>query len=400
MILTDEQKGVVRALREASTADFATLVALAGLDPRRDFRHANLRGVDFGTADLAGFDFTGADLTGADLSRARTAGAVFGDVGLDEGVSAELRPYQRQAVEAVIERLRKGGDRAAISMPLGTGKSGVVVALMERLAAESDCRGVLVVAPNRDVVRQLMRRFSSLGYPAERAIFCSVAEFAELTGDDLSVFSHVVYMDVEPDRYGTARIPLKQIVVYSPSVVKWVNLAPKPAFVDSIVFGYEVADAIADGYLAPIERVSEYIAPDVGAWSEALTTCMRRFFLDIASDGAFLGKSVILCDEQQSPDEVVSHCRAVLEDLHFENLVSVSAAPFVRGEVEHSDHGLAVRVYSWKRLIEDNMFGVANVAVLSSQAPGHLSRDWSVPVAAVGRRGTARVYDYTGALSD
>jgi hypothetical protein len=56
---------------DAKTDSFAALTKLAGLDPSRAFRGADLRGLNFGTDDLTGFDFTRADLRGADFSKVR-----------------------------------------------------------------------------------------------------------------------------------------------------------------------------------------------------------------------------------------------------------------------------------------------------------------------------------------
>src|SRR5688572_33448384 len=55
---------------ESPTDRFVMLARVAGLDPARDFRGADLRGVDFGSDNLSGFDFSGADLRCANLSRA------------------------------------------------------------------------------------------------------------------------------------------------------------------------------------------------------------------------------------------------------------------------------------------------------------------------------------------
>ncbi len=60
-----------QAILRARDADFAALARLAGLDPKRHFRGADLRGVEFGNDDLSGFDFRDADLSGANLLRAR-----------------------------------------------------------------------------------------------------------------------------------------------------------------------------------------------------------------------------------------------------------------------------------------------------------------------------------------
>ena len=59
----------VVAVLDAPATGFVALARVAGLDPARDFRGADLCNVDFGADDLEVFDFSGADLTGADLSR-------------------------------------------------------------------------------------------------------------------------------------------------------------------------------------------------------------------------------------------------------------------------------------------------------------------------------------------
>jgi sulfatase modifying factor 1 len=70
MKLTPEQRDVLAELKAARTASFGELVRIAGLDKRRDFVGANLRGVDFGTTDLADYNFARADLSNADMTRA------------------------------------------------------------------------------------------------------------------------------------------------------------------------------------------------------------------------------------------------------------------------------------------------------------------------------------------
>ena len=69
----------IQRVLEADSDDFISLAKLAELDPKMDFRGADLRGVDFGRSDLSGFDFTSADLRGADFRRASVAGAIFTD---------------------------------------------------------------------------------------------------------------------------------------------------------------------------------------------------------------------------------------------------------------------------------------------------------------------------------
>jgi len=70
MKLTSEQMKIVKRLLKAETDDFVALSKIAGLDPKRDCRNANLREINFGKADLSGWDFSGADLRRADFRNA------------------------------------------------------------------------------------------------------------------------------------------------------------------------------------------------------------------------------------------------------------------------------------------------------------------------------------------
>lgn len=55
----------VRALAASDSQSFSALSALAGLNPTRDFRFADLSGVDLRDEDLRAFDFTNASFRGA-----------------------------------------------------------------------------------------------------------------------------------------------------------------------------------------------------------------------------------------------------------------------------------------------------------------------------------------------
>ena len=56
---------VAKKVREESSGSLSDLVKVAKIDPKRDFRFADLRGVKFEGFDLDGADFFHADLTGA-----------------------------------------------------------------------------------------------------------------------------------------------------------------------------------------------------------------------------------------------------------------------------------------------------------------------------------------------
>lgn len=85
-----------------TSATFNDLVKVAGLDPARDFRFADLTGCDFRGCNLRGFDFTGARLHGA-----RFDGALVGPGPDDNGVESSgaiLRQVELSRVRHVPER--------------------------------------------------------------------------------------------------------------------------------------------------------------------------------------------------------------------------------------------------------------------------------------------------------
>lgn len=63
--ITERDKRLLESLVHANDVTFTSLSRLAELDPRSDFRFADLQEVDFRDSDLRGFDFTGANLLGA-----------------------------------------------------------------------------------------------------------------------------------------------------------------------------------------------------------------------------------------------------------------------------------------------------------------------------------------------
>lgn len=67
--MTKDLNERIQDIIDAPTEDFAELLKIAGLDPKKALRFADWSGADFGNADVAGWDFTGAKLNEANLSR-------------------------------------------------------------------------------------------------------------------------------------------------------------------------------------------------------------------------------------------------------------------------------------------------------------------------------------------
>ncbi len=92
-----------RAVAAAGTEDFASLIQIAGLDPKRSLRFENWSGVDFSGCDLRGFDFTAARLNGCRFAGALIAGARFDQAeidGADLRAAKDWAAYQRSWAKA------------------------------------------------------------------------------------------------------------------------------------------------------------------------------------------------------------------------------------------------------------------------------------------------------------
>lgn len=77
----------------------------------------------------------------------------------------ELRPYQAEAVEAIIKHVKTSIMPAMIEAPTGSGKS-VIIAEVARIIFEMTGKRILVTAPTAELVIQNRKKFLATGYPA------------------------------------------------------------------------------------------------------------------------------------------------------------------------------------------------------------------------------------------
>lgn len=164
----------------ADGADFVQLVAIAGLDPSEDFIGADLQGVDFGVCDLTGYDFSGADLRQARLDRAKLDGAIFTGAHSEGAIwprtssrseifeptlryieKYKLQDFQKSIVNDAVEAFDRGTFRPIVVMPMGTGRSIVLSALLAALEERGDLQQALVLAETRREVEHLRQSLAS-----------------------------------------------------------------------------------------------------------------------------------------------------------------------------------------------------------------------------------------------
>jgi formylglycine-generating enzyme required for sulfatase activity len=95
-----------RRVDEAPTHNFAELIRIAGLDPKKHLRFADWTGVDFRGCNLRGFDFTGSRLIGCNFEHARIEGARF-----DQALIDEVRPGAKLDPDRTNLRAAKDWDK-------------------------------------------------------------------------------------------------------------------------------------------------------------------------------------------------------------------------------------------------------------------------------------------------
>lgn len=181
---------------------------------------------------------------------------------------SDLRPYQREAVDAVLAALRAGHRSALLVMATGTGKTRTGGAIV--VAGASAGRRILWLAPRRDLVAQ-----AAAALPVPTGIEMGRTRSAET---DRVVVGSVDSMVRRRHRFQRQRFDL--IVVdeahMAPSSIKTLlehfesakvlGLTATPDRLDGrslsdlfdvVAYRYEIDRAIRDGYLSPIraERI-------------------------------------------------------------------------------------------------------------------------------------------------
>jgi len=110
-VISQDTLSVVDDVFDSSEKSFSELVKVAGLNPRYDFRFADLSGIDFSYADLGAYDFTGADLRWSfgvgvvppavsSLKEADTGQSIFAYLLFKETLAKKVvNPYSRNVID-------------------------------------------------------------------------------------------------------------------------------------------------------------------------------------------------------------------------------------------------------------------------------------------------------------
>lgn len=83
------------------------------------------------------------------------------------------RPYQENAVNAVIQHVKKKTSPCLVSAATGSGKTIIIAELARFFAVAAPKKRVLCIAPSKELIEQGAEKYKAYGYPA--SIYCASA---------------------------------------------------------------------------------------------------------------------------------------------------------------------------------------------------------------------------------
>lgn len=184
----------------------------------------------------------------------------------------ELRPYQKDACNAVVKEWNKGNKKTLLVLPTGTGKTVVFSKLAEYLVKRKEHK-VLVIAHRGELLQQAgdkLRTFSGLDCALEKATSFSCGSNKPVTVASVQTLSQQKRLNqFSTDYFSTIIVDeahhavsdtYKRIFDYfSNAYLLGVTATPNRSdrknlgtLFQSLAFEYSLSQAIHDGYLCPI----------------------------------------------------------------------------------------------------------------------------------------------------
>ena len=176
-----------------------------------------------------------------------------------------LRPYQQQAVEAVVDMLRSH-DSCLLTQATGTGKTEVAIALIDAMDARD---GAVICGPFIDLVGQTAARFKSRGVPCgiEQGVLRSSepvtsACYASLLSRKRyeQYLGRTKLLIVDESHLNYTPASLRMLGYFREAGTKIVGMTASPqrgsgdplsAWYGPVAFDYPYQRAVEDGYLNP-----------------------------------------------------------------------------------------------------------------------------------------------------
>lgn len=194
----------------------------------------------------------------------------------------ELRPYQREAVDAIHAEWDAGNRRTLLVLPTGTGKT-VVFATVAGDVAKKGGR-TLVLAHRGELLQQASDKIGAvtgMRCSVEKAERTSVGTFEFVTVGSVQTLVRDSRLDaIDPGRYGAIVVDeahhvlsdsYQKVLAHFPDArVLGVTATPDRGdrrnlgrYFESLAYEYTMPQAVRDGYLCPIEAQTVPLSLDI-----------------------------------------------------------------------------------------------------------------------------------------
>ena len=194
----------------------------------------------------------------------------------------QLRPYQKQSIEAIRHEWSEGNNKTLLVLPTGCGKTIVFASLLQDYAMQGD--KCLVLAHRGELLEQArdkIKKVSGIECSLEKANETSIGSDLNITlgsvqtlmnESRLNQFSkdYFKYIVVDETHHILADSYQKIMNHFSDSYVVGVTATAERSdmknlgkYFDSLAYEYSLIEAIHDGYLSPIKALTVPLNIDI-----------------------------------------------------------------------------------------------------------------------------------------
>jgi hypothetical protein len=193
-VIGGDVKATISVVLKSQTSNFGQLVAAAGLNPQRHFRHADLSDIDFSDTDLEGFDFTGADLRGAHGARVKWSleTTKLTDASLDGSLFAHRISVKAlldsEDARLVAKQVRSYGWADQVLWAMAKVRRGNADLDRDRAIAWT----VFDRTKDGFVKSEVLRLMESVSTPDEPGTYDLLLDFINVASEDVAMMSKVI----------------------------------------------------------------------------------------------------------------------------------------------------------------------------------------------------------------
>ncbi len=132
------------------------------------------------------------------------------------------RPYQQDAVNAVIKHVKKNLSTCLVSAATGSGKTIIIAELARFFSDAAPKKRVLCIAPSKELIEQGAEKYRAYGYPA--SIFCASAGFKCLRSQVIFASPQTAIKQIDRiARLGVSAIIIDECHGVSNTIIELIN---------------------------------------------------------------------------------------------------------------------------------------------------------------------------------